>query len=108
MCTHCSRTTLQNWSTQHYQAWGPDTIKKLCQRGSIPQVIKMAKRFSVQTALQLIFEETEGFDGDAEETVSESEDNISENSESDTEFEEEDQHQPAPKRKRQIHNIHNT
>ena len=65
----------------------------------------MAKRFSVQTALQLIFEETEGFDGDAEETVSESEDNISENSESDTEF---DQHQPAPKRKRQIHNIHNT
>ena len=40
----------------------------------------MAKLFSVQTALQLIFEETEGFDGDAEETVSESEDNISENS----------------------------
>ena len=68
----------------------------------------MAKLFSVQTALQLIFEETEGFDGDAEETVSESEDNISENSESDNEFEEEDQHQPAPKRKRQITNIHNT
>lgn len=53
----------------------------------------MAKQFSVQTALQLIFEETEGFDGDAEEIVSESEDNISE-------FEEEDEHQPAPKRKR--------
>ena len=60
----------------------------------------MAKRFSVQTALQMFFEETEGFDGDAEEIVSESEDNISENSESDTEFEEEDQNQPAPKRRR--------
>ena len=35
--------------------------------------------------------------GDAEEIVSESEDNISD---SDTEFEEEDEHQPAPKRKR--------
>ena len=60
----------------------------------------MAKRFSVETALQMFFEETEGFDGDAEEIVSESEDNISENSESDTEFEEEDQNQPAPKRRR--------
>ena len=34
----------------------------------------MAKRFSVQTALELILEETGGFEDDAEEEVSECED----------------------------------
>ncbi|KAL6480034.1 hypothetical protein MHYP_G00110670 [Metynnis hypsauchen] len=60
----------------------------------------MAKRFTIQSALQLILEETEGFHSDAEEEVSEYEDHISENSESDSEFEEKDQHQSAPKHKR--------
>ena len=55
----------------------------------------MAKRFSVQTALQLILEERVDLDGDAADEVSECEDHISENSESDTELEEEDEHQPA-------------
>ncbi|XP_037397808.1 uncharacterized protein LOC119264150 [Pygocentrus nattereri] len=63
-------------------------------------MIKMAKRFTVQSALQLILEETEGSHSDAEEVVSEYEDHISENSESDSEFEEKDQHQSAPKHKR--------
>ncbi|KAL6470594.1 hypothetical protein MHYP_G00217130 [Metynnis hypsauchen] len=60
----------------------------------------MAKRFTVQSALQLILEETEGFHSDAEEEVSEYEDHISENSESDSKFEEKDQHKSAPKHKR--------
>lgn len=66
----------------------------------------MAKQFSVQTALQLILEETEGFDGDAEEKVSECGDHISENSECDTEFEEDNEHQPALKCKRASGSAH--
>ncbi|XP_060780363.1 piggyBac transposable element-derived protein 4-like [Neoarius graeffei] len=49
----------------------------------------MAKRFSLQTALELILEEKEDCDDAAEEDVSENEDHISEHSESDSEFEEE-------------------
>lgn len=57
---HVSPFVLQEWilGTWHY--------KYLI---VVPHLIKMAKRFSVQTALQLLLEETEGFDGDAEEKV---------------------------------------
>ena len=56
----------------------------------------MAKRFSAQRALQLIWEEREAFDDDVEEEVSECEDHIS-----DSDFEEEDEieHQLVPKRR---------
>ncbi|XP_055009181.1 homeodomain-interacting protein kinase 2-like [Boleophthalmus pectinirostris] len=52
------------------------------------QLIMMVKKVSVQTALVLIVEETEGFDGAAEEDVSENEDQICENPGSESEFEE--------------------
>ena len=57
----------------------------------------MAKRFSAQRALPLIWEEREAFDDDVEEEVSECEHHIS-----DSDFEEEDEieHQLVPKRRR--------
>ena len=57
----------------------------------------VAKGFSAQRALQLIWEEREAFDDDVEEEVSEFENHISNN-----DFEEEDEieHQPIPKQRR--------
>ena len=57
----------------------------------------MAKRFSAERALELIFEERED-DEEVDEEVSEDEDHISENS--DIDFEEEDEIEHQPKRRR--------
>ena len=58
----------------------------------------MAKRFSAERALELIFEERED-DDEVDEEVSEYEDHISETSESDIDFEEEDEIEHQPKRR---------